>query len=58
MYKLQTYTIILLFDQQTDPPRSLSRSRNSHVNRRKIEKKLPTTAITIKISLTHHCLYD
>ena len=38
MYKLQTYTIILLFDQQTEPPRSLSRRRNSHVNQREIEK--------------------
>ena len=31
-------SIILLFDQQMEPPRSLSRSRNFHVNRRKMEK--------------------
>ena len=31
-------SIILLFGQQTEPPRSLSRPKNSHVNRRKIEK--------------------
>ena len=31
-------SIILLFDQQTELLRSLSRSRNSHVNRRKIKK--------------------
>ena len=31
-------SIILLFGQQTEPPRSLSRSRNFHINRRKIEK--------------------
>ena len=31
-------SIILLFGQQTEPPRSLSRPRNSHVNREKIEK--------------------
>jgi len=31
-------SIILLFGQQTEPPRSLSRPRNSHVNRRKIEE--------------------
>ena len=31
-------SIILLFGQQTEPPHSLSRSRNSDVNRRKIEK--------------------
>ena len=30
--------IILLFGQQMKPPRSLSRPRNSHINRRKIEK--------------------
>ena len=41
-------SIILLFDQQTGP-------RYSHVNRKKIEKKLPTTVITIKISLKYHC---
>ena len=56
MYKLQTYTIILLFGEQIEPPHSLSRSRNSHVNRRKIEKlKLPTTVIMIKISLKYPC---
>ena len=33
-----TLLVILLFDQQTEPPHSLLRSRNSHVNRRKIEK--------------------
>ena len=31
-------SIILLFDQQTESTHSLSRSRNSHGNRRKIEK--------------------
>ena len=31
-------SIILLFGQQMEPPRSFSRHRNSHVNRRKIEK--------------------
>ena len=31
-------SIILLFGQQMEPPHSLSRSRNFHVNRRKIEK--------------------
>jgi len=31
-------SIILLFGQQTEPPRSLSRYRNFHINRRKIEK--------------------
>ena len=44
---LCTSSIILLFSQQTEPPYSLSRSRNFHINRRKKEKlKLPTTAIT------------
>ena len=31
----QIKSIILLFGQQTEPPRSLLRPRNSHVNRRK-----------------------
>jgi len=43
-------TIILLFGQQTEPSRSLSRSRNPHVNRRKIEK--------IENGITHYCHFD
>ena len=39
----QWSSIILLFFQQTESPRSLSRSRKSHVNRRK--------------KITHHCHY-
>ena len=31
-------SIILLFGQQTEPPCLLLRPKNSHVNRRKIEK--------------------
>ena len=38
-------SIILIFDQQTEPPRSLSKPRNSHVNRRKIK-------------ITHHYHYN
>ena len=34
-------SIILFFGQQTEPPRLLSRSRNSRVNRRKINLKYP-----------------
>ena len=54
MYQLQTYiinilfmllSIILLIGQQTEPPRSLSKPRNSHINRRRIK-------------ITHHCHYD
>ena len=49
--KTHDKSIILLFGQQTEPPRSLSRPRNSYGNRRKIEKlKLPSTVIIIKIS--------
>ena len=37
-----------------EPPRSLLRLKNSHVNRRKLEKiKIITTTITIKISLKY-----
>ena len=32
---LHPQSIILLFGQQTESPRSLSRPRNSHINRRK-----------------------
>ena len=41
---LYTSSIILLFSQQTEPPYSLSKSRNFHINRRKIK-------------ITHHCHY-
>ena len=35
---LHPQSIILLFGQQMETPRSLSRPRNSHINRRKIKK--------------------
>ena len=38
---LRRQSIILLFGQQTESPRSLSRPRNSHVNRRKIKNYPP-----------------
>ena len=41
-------SIILLFDQQMEPPHSLLRPKNSHINQRKIRK----------IKITHHCHYD
>jgi len=44
----QESIILLLFGQQTEPPRSLSRPKNSHVNRRKIKK----------IKITHNYNYD
>jgi len=34
-HQIGRQSIILLFGQQTEPPRSLSRSRNSHVNQKK-----------------------
>ena len=36
--QLDKSSIILLFGQQTEPPRLLSKPRNSHINRRKIRK--------------------
>ena len=48
MYKLQTYTIILLFGQQTEPPRSLSRSKNFHVNRKKKKENYPPRSLREK----------
>ena len=57
MQQTTELNIIAIDDhQQMEPPRSLSRSRNSHVNRRKKEEKLkfPTTAITKKLALNIH----
>ena len=52
MQQTTELNIIAIDDhQKMEPPRSLSRSRNSHVNRRKKEEKLkfPTTAIMKKL---------
>ena len=39
LFKIEYFqSIILLFGQQMEPPHSLLRPRNSHVNRRKIER--------------------
>ena len=45
---LHPQSIILLFSQQTEPPLSLSRPKNFHINRKKTEKN----------KITHHYHYD
>jgi hypothetical protein len=47
------YSIIYIFDQHIELPHSPKISRNSHINRRKKEKKLPTTAMSPVRTITN-----